>query len=166
MVFFFLSFYGCTHGQWKFLGQELDPSCSCDLRHTCSNPRSLAHCDSPLNLYRGGNSSVFLFDSRSVLILLHPQPATEKRLFPSTPASRLHLSPSALPQALPRGHKSLRGWAGSCWKAIHTSLLMSGRNSPFSTLSGSVPGDLQIKRTKDRFFTGAMHAHAGVLGDE
>ena len=29
---------GCTRGMWKFLGQELNPSCS------CSNAESLTHC--------------------------------------------------------------------------------------------------------------------------
>ena len=40
LSFFFFYFYGCTHGTWKFLGQELNPRHSCDLRHSCSNDRS------------------------------------------------------------------------------------------------------------------------------
>ena len=28
-VYFFFSFLGCTHGIWKFLGQGLNQSCSC-----------------------------------------------------------------------------------------------------------------------------------------
>ena len=32
--FFFFLIYGCTHGTWKFLGQEMNPS------HSCGNARS------------------------------------------------------------------------------------------------------------------------------
>ena len=40
-----LYFYGCTCGIWKFLGQGLNPSHSCDLSHSCGNIRSfLIHC--------------------------------------------------------------------------------------------------------------------------
>ena len=38
------SFFGCTPGTWKFLGQGLNVSCSCDLQHSWSNTRS---CSSP-----------------------------------------------------------------------------------------------------------------------
>ena len=31
----------------EFLGQGSDPSCSCDLRHNCSNPGPLTHCAGP-----------------------------------------------------------------------------------------------------------------------
>ena len=37
IVFFFFLFYGCTCGVWKFPGQGLNPSHSCDLCHSCSN---------------------------------------------------------------------------------------------------------------------------------
>ena len=40
----FFSFFSHTCSTWKFPGQELNPSCSCDLRHSCSNTRSLTHC--------------------------------------------------------------------------------------------------------------------------
>ena len=34
LIFFY--FCGQTHGKWKFLGQGLNLSCSCDLCHSCS----------------------------------------------------------------------------------------------------------------------------------
>ena len=37
---FFLFFNGHTCSVWKFLGQGLNPSCSCDLCHRCSNTGS------------------------------------------------------------------------------------------------------------------------------
>ena len=43
--FFFFNVY--THGIWKFLGQGLDPSCSCDLQCSCSNTSPLSHCAGP-----------------------------------------------------------------------------------------------------------------------
>ena len=33
-------FHGYIQGMWKFLGQGLNPSCSCDLCHRCSNTGS------------------------------------------------------------------------------------------------------------------------------
>ena len=36
-------FFCCTHSIQKFLGQRSKPSSSCDLRHSCSNVRSLTH---------------------------------------------------------------------------------------------------------------------------
>ena len=36
----FYIFYGHTWGIWKFPGQGLNPSCSCDLCCSCSNPVS------------------------------------------------------------------------------------------------------------------------------
>ena len=36
-------FSSCTHGIWKFLGQGLNPSRSCNLRHGCGNASSLTH---------------------------------------------------------------------------------------------------------------------------
>ena len=42
LVCFF--FFGCTHGIWKFLGQESNPSCGCYLCQSCSNTGSLTHC--------------------------------------------------------------------------------------------------------------------------
>ena len=38
MIFF--SFYGCSHGEWKFPGQGLKLSHSCDLLCSCGNIRS------------------------------------------------------------------------------------------------------------------------------
>ena len=38
--FIFFFFYSHTRGIWKFLGQGLNPSWSCDLLHSCSNARS------------------------------------------------------------------------------------------------------------------------------
>ena len=37
-------FYGCTHDLWKFPGQGLNPSLSCNLCHSCGNTGSLTHC--------------------------------------------------------------------------------------------------------------------------
>ena len=45
--FFFFSFFFffChTHGIWKFPGQGLNLSCSCDLCHICSNAGSFTYC--------------------------------------------------------------------------------------------------------------------------
>lgn len=42
VFFFFLN--GLTHGTWKFLGQESNLSCSCNLRHSNSNTDPLMHC--------------------------------------------------------------------------------------------------------------------------
>ena len=39
---FFLN--DCTHSIWKFSGQRLNPSHSCDLHHSCSNAGPLTHC--------------------------------------------------------------------------------------------------------------------------
>ena len=36
----FAYFFPHTHSTWKFLGQRLNLSHSCDLRHSCSNTRS------------------------------------------------------------------------------------------------------------------------------
>ena len=33
----------CAQGIWKFPGQRLNPTSSCDLCHSCGNARSLAH---------------------------------------------------------------------------------------------------------------------------
>ena len=44
---FFVCFNGCIHGIWKFLGQELNPSHSCNLCHSCGNARSLTPCAGP-----------------------------------------------------------------------------------------------------------------------
>ena len=41
---FFLFFNGHTCSVWKFLGQGLNPSCSCDLCHNISNTRDLTPC--------------------------------------------------------------------------------------------------------------------------
>ena len=41
---FFFFFFGCTHSMWKFPGQDLNPSRSCNLCHCCGNARSLTHC--------------------------------------------------------------------------------------------------------------------------
>ena len=40
------SLFCCGHicSIWKFPGQELNPSCSCDLHHSCSHTGSLTHC--------------------------------------------------------------------------------------------------------------------------
>ena len=39
--FFLFPFFSCTCDIWKFSGQGLNLSCSCDLCHSCSNTRSL-----------------------------------------------------------------------------------------------------------------------------
>ena len=41
--YYYYSFFGCIHGIWKFLGQEVNLSHSCDLYHSCSNAGSLTH---------------------------------------------------------------------------------------------------------------------------
>ena len=38
--FYLFLFYGLGHAIWKFLGQTLNPSHSCDLNHSCSNTGS------------------------------------------------------------------------------------------------------------------------------
>ena len=35
---------GCTYNTWKFLGQGLIPSRSCDLCHSCGNAGPFNHC--------------------------------------------------------------------------------------------------------------------------
>ena len=42
--FFFFFFFGFACDMWKSLGQELNPSHSCDLCHSCHNTGSLPHC--------------------------------------------------------------------------------------------------------------------------
>ena len=37
----YLYFFGLIHSIWNFPGQGLNPSCSCNLCHSCSNTRSL-----------------------------------------------------------------------------------------------------------------------------
>ena len=44
---FFLFFFGCIHGIWKFLGQGLNPSCSCGIVCSYSNSGSLTKCVRP-----------------------------------------------------------------------------------------------------------------------
>ena len=39
-AFFSFFFYGHSRGMWKFLGWGLNPRCSCDLCHNCSNAES------------------------------------------------------------------------------------------------------------------------------
>ena len=41
---FFFSFFHHTRCIWQFPSQELNPSWSFDLHHSCSNTRSLTHC--------------------------------------------------------------------------------------------------------------------------
>ena len=43
-LFFFFFFYCHTFSICKFLGQELNLRCTCNLCHSCGNPDSLAHC--------------------------------------------------------------------------------------------------------------------------
>ena len=43
-LYFIYSILADTHGMWKFPGQGLNPSCSCDLHYSCSNTGSLIHC--------------------------------------------------------------------------------------------------------------------------
>ena len=45
----FLSFLFCTHGIWKFPGQGLNPSCSCDLHCSCCITGSFSHHPRPRN---------------------------------------------------------------------------------------------------------------------
>ena len=40
----FFFFPGCTLGIWSSCGQGSNPSCICNLHHSCSNARSLTHC--------------------------------------------------------------------------------------------------------------------------
>ena len=44
IIFFFFPLFNRTCGIWKLPGQGLNPSCSCDLHHSCSNAISLTHC--------------------------------------------------------------------------------------------------------------------------
>ena len=46
LVFVFV-FFGCTCGILKFPGQGSDPSCSCNLCHSCSNAGSSTLCAVP-----------------------------------------------------------------------------------------------------------------------
>ena len=41
-LFFFFFSHSC--GTWKFPGQELNPSCSCNPSHCRDNTGSLTHC--------------------------------------------------------------------------------------------------------------------------
>ena len=41
---FFFFFFSHTCSVWKFPGQGWNPSCSCSLRHSCSNAISSTHC--------------------------------------------------------------------------------------------------------------------------
>ena len=43
-VLIFFSISGHTHSIWKFTGQGQNQNHNCDLRHNCSNARSLTHC--------------------------------------------------------------------------------------------------------------------------
>ena len=45
--FFFFPLFGCTCGIWKFLGQGLNLSLSCNLCQSCGNAWSLTHCAWP-----------------------------------------------------------------------------------------------------------------------
>ena len=47
MSFILFSFFGCTCGIWKFLGQGSSLSCIYDLHHSCDNTGSLIHCARP-----------------------------------------------------------------------------------------------------------------------
>ena len=42
--YFIYLFFLHTCGPWKFLGQPLNPSQSCDIHHPCGNTTSLIHC--------------------------------------------------------------------------------------------------------------------------
>ena len=44
LFIFLILVFGCTHSMWKFPGQGLNLSFSCDLRHSCGTARSLIHC--------------------------------------------------------------------------------------------------------------------------
>ena len=44
---FFFSPFLAAPWHMEFPGQESDPSCSCDLSHSCNNTRSLTHCARP-----------------------------------------------------------------------------------------------------------------------
>ena len=37
LLMYLFIFFGHTHGEWDFLGQGLNLSCSCNLYHSCSN---------------------------------------------------------------------------------------------------------------------------------
>lgn len=47
LSFFCFVLNGCTCCTWKFPGQRLNPSCSCDLCHRCGNARSFDPCSRP-----------------------------------------------------------------------------------------------------------------------
>ena len=44
-IFYF--FFDYAHGIWKFLSQGSNPSCSCNVHHSCSNTQSLTHSAGP-----------------------------------------------------------------------------------------------------------------------
>ena len=52
-VLFYFSFYGCPHSIWKFLGQRLNPNCSCDLLPAAAATLDpFTHCTRPgMNLH-------------------------------------------------------------------------------------------------------------------
>ena len=43
--FIFKNYFSHIYSLWKFLGQELNPSQSWDLHHSCGNLGSLTHCN-------------------------------------------------------------------------------------------------------------------------
>ena len=45
--FFFFSFFGHTYSARQFPGQGSNPSCTCDLSHSCSSAGSLVRCTGP-----------------------------------------------------------------------------------------------------------------------
>ena len=56
--FFLFFFFICTHHSiQKFLSQGLNPSCICNVRHSCSNTGSLTHCATV------GTTSFLIFSS-------------------------------------------------------------------------------------------------------
>ena len=56
IIFFFFFFYVCTSGIWKFLGQGLTPSCSCDPCCSCDPHDSCRNARS-FNLLWGGDQT-------------------------------------------------------------------------------------------------------------
>ena len=73
---FFFPFYGLTCYRWKFLGQGLNLSHSCNLSHRCSNTRSM----NPLH-WAGDQTYTFTVTSASVVRFLTHCAISVTRLF-------------------------------------------------------------------------------------
>ena len=66
-TFFYLFFYVCTHGMWKFPGQGLNLSSSCDLCHSRSSGTSFH----PLSWASNGTPASAAVWATAVISLTH-----------------------------------------------------------------------------------------------